>query len=255
VTIGIPPPVDASPDAPPPLAPREVHVWVADLDAPPSAAVEAAAGSLSEGERARASRFADERGGLRFSRSRALLRTILGGYLDLPPAAPVFGEIGEGKPVLVEPPGALRFNLSHCASLWLLAVARDLDVGIDGERIDRALPPDRVAERIFSPMEVNRLAGLPPEARIRMFFRVWTAREAVVKLRGEGIFTLSVAFDVVTGPDGSLDVALAGSHPAPFALGSLPLGTRHEGALAVDRPPERVRTLRAAPHSPRADRV
>jgi 4'-phosphopantetheinyl transferase len=159
---------------------------------------------LSPEERERAARLPSRKLRGRFVHSRALLRTVLATYLGVAPEALVFATGAEGKPYLRFPlqfPGAsLPFNLSHARLCWVLAVARPGPVGIDVEDTSRRVDVEGVGSRIFSAQEMQTLQRLPEAARKEAFFRCWTAREAIAKARGEGVFTLGARFDVEVDP-------------------------------------------------------
>ena len=88
--------------------------------------------------------------------------------------------IGEhGKPSLQEYPH-IHFNLSHCANAIACAVG-DIPIGIDVESTRRKVS-DALMRHTMSPREQEEIAGDP----IR-FFRFWTQKEALVKLRGTGL--------------------------------------------------------------------
>ncbi len=88
--------------------------------------------------------------------------------------------IGEhGKPSLQEYP-SIHFNLSHCANAIACAVG-DKPIGIDAESTERKIS-DALIRHTMSPQEQEEIAGDP----IR-FFRFWTQKEALVKLRGTGL--------------------------------------------------------------------
>ncbi len=206
-----PPPIDwPVPGAFPALAPADVHVWCAWLDAP-GADGPAAFAILSADEQARAGAFhftADRR---RYVAAHAMARQVLAGYLSAgavggvlyPDRGRAFAESGyktpptpraanlqfvkgpHGKPSLVG--DALHFNLSHSGPLALLAVARDQAVGVDleqhGEMPDLAV----LEERMFTPEALRHQQRLAPDARLRGFYRQWTQLESVGKCRGSGL--------------------------------------------------------------------
>lgn len=88
------------------------------------------------------------------------LREILGRYLGRPANELRFERGRHGKPHLASPEDELEFNLSHSASLALVAVARR-EVGVDVERIRAKRPAD--------------------------FYRGWADREARLKCLGTGL--------------------------------------------------------------------
>ena len=88
--------------------------------------------------------------------------------------------IGEhGKPSLQEYP-SIHFNISHCADAIACAVG-DKPIGIDVESTGRKVS-DALMRHTMSPQEQEKITGAP----IR-FFRFWTQKEALVKLRGTGL--------------------------------------------------------------------
>ncbi|HLJ80192.1 MAG TPA: hypothetical protein VKT52_01820, partial [Ktedonobacterales bacterium] len=79
-------------DAPPErvtLAAGEVHIWLASLE-PPDDELRALAATLDAAERDRAARYRFERDRRRFIAARAILRAVLGAYLDVLPASIAF---------------------------------------------------------------------------------------------------------------------------------------------------------------------
>jgi 4'-phosphopantetheinyl transferase len=163
----------------------QVDVWVAPLDAeagwlPPTPA-----------EAERAARLVSAPLRQRYLRSHAALRAILRTYTD---AALDFALAEHGKPYLPAVP-ELKFNLSHSHEMALVAVACDVEVGVDVERF-RPLPESMaIAERFFPPSEAAALAEALPEAREREFFRRWTRIEAKLKCRGIGLYGAGAELD------------------------------------------------------------
>src|SRR5690606_9255765 len=128
---------------PPPLPEETVHVWYAGLDVDEAtfARLEAVT-SVDERDRARRVRVASA--GRRFLVARGILRTLLGAYLDAPPAALQLPAGGSEKPRLLEPEEPeLRFNVSHSGDTALLAFARRLEVGVDIECEVEGRAPER----------------------------------------------------------------------------------------------------------------
>lgn len=107
---------------------------------------------------------------------RATLDDVLAHYLGEPPTG--FEKGPHGKPRLVGDQAWLRFNLSHSGEVTLVAVARDVEVGIDVERI-RPVPEMREIAR--------RWLGRDDIADPADFFRAWTRHEAIVKALGVGL--------------------------------------------------------------------
>jgi 4'-phosphopantetheinyl transferase len=220
------------------LAPDEVHVWRAALPVS-GAAQERFERSLSQDERARASRFHFPRDQERFITTRGLLRAILGGYAGLEPAELTFDYSSFGKPSLAPAHGGhgLRFNLSHSGGLALLGITRGREIGIDVERFRPDLATDKIARSFFSPREVSELLALPADARPAAFFACWTRKEAFVKARGEGLSFPLDQFDVSLAP--GEPAALLATHGDPqeaqrWTLMELDAGPGYAAALAVE---------------------
>ena len=210
----------------PSLDDRSVHVWRAELDVGDTGTARFAA-TLSADERLRAARFHFARDRDRFTVGRGVLRSLLGGYLGVAPAALAFAYGDHGKPALVG--GGLHFNVSHSAGVALYAVARAREVGVDveGHRADFATA--EIAERFFSPAERAALRALPVEARCAAFFACWTRKEAYIKARGVG---LSLALD-------AFDVSLAPGEPAALLATRDDPGARDRWSLqALDPGPD-----------------
>jgi 4'-phosphopantetheinyl transferase len=173
-------------------------VWRADL----TAVDERLSGLLCEEERARAGRLLGEGHRLLWMRSRGLLRTLLGRYLQLDPRALCFSRDPHGKPSLREPagepshdrrtapagPASLSFNLSHSGTLALYAFCAGAPVGIDVEADRHPSDELAIAARMLGEQEAARLRAIvDPSVRRLEFLRAWTRYEAELKCLGTGI--------------------------------------------------------------------
>jgi 4'-phosphopantetheinyl transferase len=167
----------------------DVHVWRIDL-----ACGEAEAhGLLDPGERLRASRFVFARDRVRFERSHAAMRRILGGYLGVDGASLAFASEPNGKPRLAREAG-LSFNLSHSGDAALLAVSRGARLGVDLEaRGSRARVRD-LARSVFTEAESGSLEGLDGAELEGAFLRGWTRKEACLKALGVGLAVEPASF-------------------------------------------------------------
>lgn len=174
------------------LQPGEVHVWVADLDAPASA-LAAYRSLLAADERARAERLRFEHLRVRFVTGRAILRQLLGHYLQLAPEQLRFQYGSYGKPELAASTSAISaappfvFNLAHSHNLAVYALARASRIGVDVEQMRAVHERDEIVERFFSPHERRTMAALPAAQRDEAFFLCWTRKEAYLKALGDGL--------------------------------------------------------------------
>ncbi len=123
---------------------------------------------------------------------------------------------GDGDYTLVSESGrkpyfahsGVKFSLSHSGNMWVCAFAYG-EVGLDFQLCSSRANPDRVARRYFHKNEYE--AYLNGEN----FFRIWTAKEAAVKLTGWGIDSRFTRFDSTENPVKS-DV-----FPAPVCLAGI----------------------------------
>jgi len=183
------------------LNPGEVHVWRVRLNRrgamPPTAE-----------EEQRAARFAKLTLRRRYLRSHAALREILGRFTVAPLE---FAVHEKGKPYLPRAP-RIRFNFSHSRDMALVAVARDMEVGVDIERV-RPLPEyAAIAQRYFPPGH-----ALPTSPRD--FFRHWTRFEALLKAHGAGLY------------------GAGSTPPGEWSIAEIDVGPRFTAAVAVQGPP------------------
>ncbi|HTQ98685.1 MAG TPA: 4'-phosphopantetheinyl transferase superfamily protein [Candidatus Acidoferrum sp.] len=125
-----------------------------------------------------------------FLLAHGLVRGVLARYCGCEPAALRFSRDTHGKPHLLTQDArlsALRFNLSHTRGFCVLAVTVDAEIGVDVEDERRAAEMLALAQRYFSPDEVQWLQQLDASALRAGFFRLWTLKEAYVKARGVGL--------------------------------------------------------------------
>jgi 4'-phosphopantetheinyl transferase len=177
---------------------REIHVWSARLDRG-SEDLGHLWATLSREERSRAMSFYFSRHRERFIAARGILRNVLARYLRLSAHEVRFSYGASGKPALAGPSETadLCFNLSHADDLAIYAVGRSAKVGIDLERIRPELAEGAMAESFFLPTELSEFEALPRKAQVESFFANWTAREAYVKARGDGLSEGPSKFEIL----------------------------------------------------------
>jgi 4'-phosphopantetheinyl transferase len=81
----------------------------------------------------------------------------------------------------------IRFNISYSKDIIVLAVAMNVDIGIDIEFVDEDTDFFLYSKSILSEKELWYLTNMPSEARSREFFKIWTLKEAYIKARGLGL--------------------------------------------------------------------
>lgn len=190
-------------------------------------------------ERLRCKSFRFQRDRLMFLATRALVRTALSAYVDVPPRAWRFAEGARGKPYIKKPTGlpSLHFNLSNTRGLVVCAVSRTYDlVGVDVEWIDREGETASLADSHFSPIEVRALHALPAELQPGRFFRYWTLKESYIKARGLGLALPLEQFSFLL--DGTLPIRIAfdqrlGENPCRWRFALLSASGSHIVAAAA----------------------
>lgn len=86
-----------------------------------------------------------------------------------------------GKPYGVCGSKRYQLSMAHAGKLSLCGISVDHTLGIDLEAADRPVD-ERLRDRISHPDEQEKLKGIP-------LIRLWTIKEAVVKMQGRGLRT------------------------------------------------------------------
>jgi 4'-phosphopantetheinyl transferase len=218
-------------EAQPPLEAEAVDLWLLPL-------IQSAADhrALSPEEQARAGRFRFERDRTRWIAARAMLRSLLAGYIGQSALTLRFASTEYGKPFLLDFPG-ISFNLSHAGDYGLLAVTRARAVGVDIERIRPDFADPAVARHFFSSAEQAQLAQVPPDQYTTAFFTCWVRKESYIKARGEGLSHPLKDFDVSVQPDAA--ACLLATRPdavekAHWQMGTVAVPAGYLAALTVE---------------------
>ena len=141
---------------------------------------EAALPLLSAQRREQALKFSHELGRKTCAAAYLLLREGLRREYGIE-EPPLFGYEPHGKPFLADHPD-IHFNMSHCREA-VLCVLSDRPVGADVESIGRH--KDSLAAYTMSEAEREAIAASQrPDVE---FTRLWTMKEALLKLTGEGL--------------------------------------------------------------------
>ena len=88
------------------------------------------------------------------------------------------------------------FSVSHSGNIATIAVD-ETEIGLDVERVadDKRL---KIADRFYHPNERDYVRDATDPCRA--FSEIWTRKEAVLKMTGEGISTDLTAFDTTSSP-------------------------------------------------------
>ena len=212
-------------------------MWRAGLELP-SSQVQQLRGILTHDELDRADRFYFEIQRRRFIAARGTLRSILSCYLAIYPSHLRFYYNQYGKPCLAPEfsSSLLNFNLSHSDNMALFAITRNMEIGVDIERVRSDFEYEEIAKRFFSANEVAILRTIPTEKRLEAFYHYWTRKEAYIKAHGKGLSLPLDSFDVSFAAWESRRLLMTKDEPQERALGTLQdlkPGFGYIGALAV----------------------
>ena len=168
------------------LADHEVHIW------------HLAAGEqskellnhtdcLSNREKDKSNNFILEKDRLGYITRRVFLRKVLACYLDVACDQIKFTENDYGKPFIEGSinPQSLQFSLSKSHDHVLLAITQHRLIGCDIEKYNEALDYKTIIDKFFSAQEINYILGSSNQQTC--FFDYWSAKEAYIKARGEGL--------------------------------------------------------------------
>lgn len=223
------------------LATSELHVWLAfDRELAGEPLVASFTALLDAGERERAARFRSDEHAHQFLVTRALQRSVLSVYApEIAPADWRFVAGERGKPELApEFSGVgLRFNVTHTASLVVMAVTRAGLVGVDAESLDARAAPLALATRYFTADEARQLAGCSASEQQRCFYRLWTLKEAWLKATGRGVADglAGISFDFDAAGNVA-QVAMPGDDLSRWQFWQGQIGEQHLAAIAASNP-------------------
>ena len=170
------------------LGPGEIALWLLDIRQLQESKINSLEPLLSEVERAQSNVFLFKKDRHRFILTRAMIRTLLGLYLELNPRYISFEYNQFGRP-FVSPQqniAGLDFNISHSGNLIVAAFFANGQIGVDVENLYKKRRLE-VAKDFFSPAEVKELFQQPKEKQLNHFLNFWTLKEAYIKAKGMGL--------------------------------------------------------------------
>ena len=180
----------------------DLRAWLVACDRPAS---QSSVDVLTPAEHARGERFARVADRSAFLVTRATLRHLLAGELDLEPGAIRLVEPELGKPRLCASHARpeIDFSVAHTEGMSVVALARHAKVGADIERC-RPIPEKlKIAAEMFGDDAARDIATLPAAERDQAFLRLWTAGEAYVKALGIGLALRHRPIPFCIDPDGA----------------------------------------------------
>jgi len=196
---------------------------------------------LDAEELARADRFYFAPDREIFIAAHALTRALLSHYGGLEPRCWRFVAGPHGRPALDPAHNRpdLHFNLSHTEGLVGCALAHH-EVGIDVESVERSASTGRIAGRFFTPREVALIDASPEQLRQRVFFQLWTMKEAVMKAMGLGFQLPLDEFSVTLDPLGVTFEPARPDNNTGWSFGQTAVGTHYMLAVALRADPPAI---------------
>lgn len=155
-------------------------------------------GWLDPEERTRWKRFLYAAPRRRYALCRAALRALLCGALDTGNGqlSFTFAEHGKPRAQVIGRPAAISFNVSHSGNHGLVALAPRGRVGVDVEERSARYDIDGLSETVCGPRERADLAAARGDDRLRLFYSLWTLKEALVKATGRGLSCDVARFEI-----------------------------------------------------------
>lgn len=146
---------------------------------------------LSDDEIQRSARFRFDKHRNRFITGRGSIREILADKGNCSPRAIEFELNKYGKPSVFKPESVrwMQFNASSSATMGAIAISKGIAVGLDIEKIkpDNKWDYDLIVKNEFTIDEYVWYKKHRDSDRIRVFFELWTCKEAYLKALGLGL--------------------------------------------------------------------
>lgn len=180
------------------LDPSEIHLWFVNrqefLDQGLSLGELLAAHRevLTEADLARFERFHFDADKYQLLLTRVLLNKLLGDYYPTVASNSwQFTANSYGKPIVssaeLSSEEQPSFNISNSGDHIVIALSLWPRLGVDIEGRSRVRLIEKIAQRYFSPSEIEALMALPAAARQHRFYQLWTLKEAYIKACGMGL--------------------------------------------------------------------
>ena len=139
---------------------------------------------LTESEMTFSKKYASADSKDAYLKGRSGLRAFASLYASIAPRDVKIEITKSGKPFFENIAG-LHFNISHSGSEVAIAFSTN-PVGFDMEVLDRKRDCLAIAERFFT-AEESREVKMAGDSANKLFARLWTAKESMLKLSGEGL--------------------------------------------------------------------
>ena len=216
----------------------QVDIWLIRSDVPAGVLGDLAA-VLDDAERGRAEALITAPHRRRFIATHGAVRLIIGQRLGVPPGQIQWRHGPHGKPELAtagdpaEAPDDVHISLSHSGGLAMLAVTRHRRVGVDIQQFPVGDRAARMAERHYPVAEARFVTAGGPDAQVSRFVRLWTRKEACVKVTG-GRLMQGMKLPVHGAGRRVIVCDPGGALPGPYLVRDVPVPPGFHAAVALE---------------------
>lgn len=211
-----------------------VQIWSYDTRTATDELIQQLTQTLTAAEIEKAQRFVQPQHQQRAILTRGLLRKILSLFTKQAAHQIEFTENGFGKPQLTD--HSWQFNLSHAGDWIVYAITEKNNIGVDIELVKPTRDFLALAEHFATEEEVQALQQA--ENRSEHFYRLWTAKEAVIKGLGKGFYADTRTFSVLDQQSLVLTANQQTWHLLRFSIEA-----GYAGCLATDFIPDDVQFI------------
>jgi 4'-phosphopantetheinyl transferase len=197
-----------------------------------------------------ASRFHARSDVMAFIIRRAILRIILGKYLQTHPTQIQFTKSCYGKPGVapLHEDTDLNFSVSRSKDRALISFSRKSLVGVDVEFMNKDFPILEISQRFFTKREFEFLLHLPAKHLNRAFYGLWVRKEAYLKAIGQGLSRPLDSFEIPIFPNGRQyevtdrcpESCILDDIGAEWYISETDAGSQYAAAIAVAPPPREL---------------
>jgi 4'-phosphopantetheinyl transferase len=182
---------------------KEIHIWSANLKTDEPLSHYFKHHILSKEELSRAESFKFDHHKLDFIASHGYLRMILSQYLKCPPGMIEYDVGKYGKPFLKNQSfqHKIHFNMSHSQDMAVYAVALDVAIGVDIEKIEYETNIVDLINHVFTSQEIKVFMATEDALKHQVFYEIWTRKEAILKTTGEGLNFPLTELEVLAPPN------------------------------------------------------
>lgn len=150
---------------------------------------------LSSQEREQEKKMVNEVFKKKYIVRRGLLRFVLARFINIQPTEVDYYYNQYGKPYLKNKmqDKDIYFNISHSDDCFIIGISQCVEIGVDIEKKNKIKDIQALTNIVFSNNEKRIFSSLKePDSIEKMFYHVWTVKEAVSKALGIG---LSIGLD------------------------------------------------------------